>query len=47
MKSSIFRQAYEPDGMMPEEFIDFVPSVSTLTGFSNTYDEFLHWVCEA
>ncbi|MFP4248837.1 MAG: transaldolase family protein [Armatimonadota bacterium] len=46
MKSSIFRQAYEPDGMMPEEFIDFVPAVSTLTGFSETYEEFLEWVCE-
>ncbi len=47
MKSSIFRQAYEPDGMTPEEFIDFVPSQRTLKGFSETYEEFLHWVCEA
>ncbi len=47
MQSSIFRQAYEPDGMMPEEFIDFVPAARTLKGFSETYDEFLHWVCEA
>lgn len=47
MKSSIFRQAYEPDGMMPEEFIDFVPSDRTLTSFSETYEEFLHWTCEA
>jgi len=46
MQSSIFRQAYEPDGMMPEEFIDFVPAARTLTGFSETYDEFLQWVVE-
>ncbi len=46
MQSSIFRQAYEPDGMMPEEFIDFIPAQSTLTGFSETYEEFLEWVCE-
>lgn len=46
LKSRIFRQAYEPDGMTPEEFIDFVPSARTLKGFSEGYDEFLHWVCQ-
>ncbi len=46
MKSRIFRQAYEPDGMTPDEFIDFVPADRTLTGFSEGYDEFLHWVTE-
>ncbi|NLO04766.1 MAG: hypothetical protein GX131_02935 [candidate division WS1 bacterium] len=45
MKSKIFRQAYEPDGMMPEEFIDFVPSARTLKQFGEAYDEFLAWVC--
>jgi len=47
MKSRIFRQAYEPDGMEPEEFIDFVPSARTLKQFGEAYDEFLQWVCGA
>lgn len=47
MKSRIFRQAYEPDGMTPEEFIDFVPSARTLKQFGDAYDEFLQWVCGA
>ncbi|MGC9320149.1 MAG: transaldolase family protein [Armatimonadota bacterium] len=46
MKSKTFRQAYEPDGMAPEEFIDHIPAARTLKGFSEGYDEFLHWVCE-
>ncbi len=46
MKSKIFRQAYKPDGMDPDEFIDFVPSNRTLTQFSEAYDVFLKWVCE-
>ena len=45
-KSHIFRQAYEPDGMEPEEFIDFVPSARTLKQFGEGYDDFLAWVCE-
>jgi hypothetical protein len=45
MKSKIFRQAFEPDGMEPEEFIDFVPAARTLKQFSEAYDEFLAWVC--
>ena len=47
MKSRIFRQAYEPDGMTPAEFIDFVPSARTLKQFGDAYDEFLVWVCGA
>ena len=46
MKSRIFRQAYEPDGMTPEEFIDFVPAARTLKQFAEGYEEFLHWVCD-
>ena len=46
MKSKIFRQAYEPDGMTPDEFINFNPAVSTLKQFGDAYDEFLRWVCE-
>ncbi len=45
MKSRIFRQAYEPDGMTPEEFIDHVPAARTLKQFGEAYDEFLVWVC--
>ncbi len=47
MKSKTFRQAYEPDGMTPEEFIDHIPAARTLQGFSEGYEEFLHWVCES
>jgi len=32
MKSSIFRQAYEPDGMMPEEFIAMMELCAVLFG---------------
>ena len=45
-KSKIFRQAYDPDGMEPKEFLRFVPSARTLKQFSEAYDEFLVWVCE-
>ncbi len=45
-KSEIFHQAYEPDGMEPKDFINFVPSARTLKQFSDAYDEFLVWVCE-
>jgi len=45
-KSKIFRQAYEPDGMEPAEFIKFVPSARTLKQFGDAYDEFLVWMCE-
>jgi len=44
-QSRIFRQAYEPDGMQPSEFIDFVPSARTLKQFGEAYDEFVAWMC--
>ncbi|MCD6360855.1 MAG: hypothetical protein J7M38_08305 [Armatimonadetes bacterium] len=44
MQSRIFRQAYEPDGMKPSEFIKFVPADRTLKQFGAAYDEFLAWV---
>lgn len=45
-KSRIFRQAYDPDGMTVDEFIDFVPSARTLKQFSEGYDEFVAWMVE-
>ena len=45
-QSRIFRQAYEPDGMEPKEFISFVPSARTLKQFGDAYDEFLEWMCK-
>ncbi len=43
-KSKLFRQAYEPDGMTVDEFDDYLPVVKTLTGFCESYDEFVAWV---
>jgi transaldolase len=41
--SKLFRQAYEPDGMTPEEFDTFLPTQQTLTQFSGAYDRFVAW----
>ena len=43
-KSELFRKAYEPDGMTPDEFDTYLPVVQTLTQFNDSYDEFLAWV---
>ncbi len=42
-KSKIFQQSYEPDGMEPSEFINYVPAKATLKQFGDVYDEFLAW----
>ncbi len=42
-QSKIFRQSYEPDGMVPSEFINYVPAKATLKQFGDVYDEFLAW----
>jgi transaldolase len=42
-KSPLFRQAYEPDGMTPEEFDTFLPTQQTLKQFSKAYDDFVAW----
>jgi len=42
-KSRLFRQAYEPDGMTPEEFDTFLPTQATLKQFSKAYDDFVAW----
>ena len=41
--SKLFRQAYEPDGMTPEEFDTFLPTQQTLKQFSEAYDKFVAW----
>ena len=41
--SPLFRQAYEPDGMTPEEFDTFLPTQQTLKQFSEAYDKFVAW----
>lgn len=46
LKSKLFRQAFEPDGMRVEEFETFLPSVRTLTQFCGEYQEFLGWMAE-
>ncbi len=44
LKSALFRQAYEPDGMTVDEFDTFLPTVRTLAQFCESYQEFLGWV---
>jgi transaldolase len=43
-QSRLFRQAYEPDGMTPDEFDTYLPTVRTLEQFCAGYQEFLGWV---
>lgn len=38
-KSKLFRQAYYPDGLKPEEFAEFFPVKITLESFCKNYDE--------
>lgn len=40
MKSPLFRQSYERDGMTIEEFDTYLPLVRTLKEFSDAYDRF-------
>ena len=44
LKSKLFRQSYEPDGMTVDEFDDYLPVVRTLKGFSDSFDDFVAWV---
>jgi len=44
LKSKLFRQSYEPDGMTVDEFDDYLPVVRTLKGFSEGFDDFVAWV---
>lgn len=44
LKSKLFRQSYEPDGMTVDEFDDYVPVVRTLKQFSEGFDDFVAWV---
>ncbi|HEY3396711.1 MAG TPA: transaldolase family protein [Armatimonadota bacterium] len=45
-QSQLFRQAFEPDGLRPEEFESFLPSERTLAQFCASYREYLDWVAE-
>ena len=42
-----FVRAYEPDGLLPEEFDSFGPSARTLRTFVGSYHELLHQVMDA
>ena len=42
-----FVRAYEPDGLSPEEFDGFPPTVRTLRAFIGSYHELLHAVTDA
>lgn len=44
MKSKIFRQAYDPNGLKLEEFDTYPPVVTTLKAFGKTFDEFLDYL---
>ena len=46
LQSETFRKAYELDGLQPEDFDDFKPTLTTLNGFKENYDEFLQWCKE-
>jgi hypothetical protein len=43
MKSRIFPQAYEVEGLTPDGFDAFLPVVATMTAFTKAYDEFLEY----
>ncbi len=43
-KSELFRKMYEPDGMTPDEFDDYLPCVRTLKQFSDSFDDFVAWL---
>ncbi len=43
-KSKLFMQAYEPDGLKPEEFDSFGPVDKTLKSFNEGYDDFLKYL---
>ena len=43
-KSKLFMQAYEPDGLKPEEFSSFGPADKTLKSFNTDYDDFLKYL---
>ena len=42
-KSRLFRQAFEPDGMTPDEFDTYLPVQRTLKQFAEGYDNFVAW----
>jgi transaldolase len=42
-----FERAYEPDGLAPDEFDSFPPTVRTLRQFIASYHELLHAVTDA
>ncbi|HEU4571093.1 MAG TPA: transaldolase family protein, partial [Candidatus Limnocylindrales bacterium] len=42
-----FERAYEPDGLTPEEFDTFGPTVRTLRSFISSYHDLLHAVTDA
>lgn len=39
-----FRKAYEPDGLRPEEFVDFLPTKRTLSQFLGGYASLLETI---
>lgn len=43
-QSKIFRQAYEIDGLKPEEFDSYYPVAVTLKAFGKSYDDFLEYL---
>jgi len=43
LKSKLFRQSYEPDGMTADEFDTYLPVQRTLKEFSDAYDKFVGW----
>lgn len=42
--SKIFRQAYEPDGLIPDDFDKYFPVAVTPKAFGKAYDEFLEYL---
>lgn len=43
LKSRLFRQAFEPDGMTVDQFDTYLPVVRTLVEFGGAYDRFVAW----
>ena len=46
LQSETFRKAYEVDGLKLKEFDNFKPTLTTLNGFKEEYNEFLRWCVE-
>lgn len=45
-KSETFRKSYYPEELKPKDFDNFKPTLKTLDGFKQNYNEFLQWCNE-